>query len=86
MMLKEIAVRLAESAAGREAVCNVNVECRHENKENAMSSNWMAMAALYFLTYTVIMMVFGTLYDLFIHQKEVDALPHSETNSRQFFS
>ncbi|PIO67519.1 hypothetical protein TELCIR_10722 [Teladorsagia circumcincta] len=25
------AVRLAESAAGREAVCNVNVECRHEN-------------------------------------------------------
>lgn len=46
-MTSTSAVRLAESAAGREAVCNVNVECRHENKENAMSSNWMAMAALY---------------------------------------
>ncbi|EPB69978.1 hypothetical protein ANCCEY_10923 [Ancylostoma ceylanicum] len=40
------AVRLAESAVGREAVCDVIVECRHEKEEFAMSSNRMAMAAL----------------------------------------
>ncbi|KAK6039213.1 hypothetical protein COOONC_23283 [Cooperia oncophora] len=77
------AVRLAESAAGREAVCNVNVECRHESKENAMSNSWMAMAALYFLTFTLIMMVFGTLYDLFIHQPELDVLPASERRTNR---
>ncbi|ETN84316.1 hypothetical protein NECAME_17168 [Necator americanus] len=40
------AVRLAERAAAKDAVCDVNVECRHEKEEFAMSSNWMAMSAL----------------------------------------
>nr|CDJ90705.1 Hypothetical protein CBG06590 [Haemonchus contortus] len=79
------AVRLAESAAGREAVCNVNVECRNESRESAMSSSWMAMIALYFLTYTLIMMVFGTLYDLFIYQRELDLIPVSERRTNHLF-
>uniref|UniRef100_A0A158PCW7 NRF domain-containing protein n=1 Tax=Angiostrongylus cantonensis TaxID=6313 RepID=A0A158PCW7_ANGCA len=78
------AVRLAESAAGREAVCDVKVECRHESKENSMSSSSLAMAALYFLTYTIIMMVFGTLYDLFIYQKENDNLATARRNTHWF--
>ncbi|VDK58560.1 unnamed protein product [Cylicostephanus goldi] len=77
------AVRLAESALGRDAVCDVNVECRPE-KESAMSSNWLAMAALYFLIYTIIMIIFGTLYDLFIYQKEIELFPPSERNSHLF--
>ncbi|KAK6735757.1 hypothetical protein RB195_018785 [Necator americanus] len=78
------AVRLAERAAAKDAVCDVNVECRHEKEEFAMSSNWMAMSALYFLTYTIIMMVFGTLYDLFIHQKEIEMYPGMDMNKREF--
>ncbi|VDM54290.1 unnamed protein product [Angiostrongylus costaricensis] len=77
------AVRLAESAAGREAVCDVEVECRNESKENSMSSSSLAMAALYFLTYTIIMMVFGTLYDLFIYQKENDNILTARRNNRE---
>ncbi|KAL6735294.1 hypothetical protein Aduo_005750 [Ancylostoma duodenale] len=41
-----VSVRLAESAVGRDAVCDVIVECRHEKEEFAMSRNRMAIAAL----------------------------------------
>ncbi|VDL82192.1 unnamed protein product [Nippostrongylus brasiliensis] len=55
-----------------------------EAKENAMSSSWLSMFALYFLTYTIIMMVFGTLYDLFIYQKQIDRLHPTDQKNHLF--
>ncbi|CAI4221996.1 unnamed protein product [Auanema sp. JU1783] len=65
------AAKLAESVAGVEIVCDVTVECRRENEETAMSNNKLAMFALYFLIFTIVMMIFGTCYDLIVFQKLV---------------
>lgn len=40
------AIRAAEGALGRDAVCEVAVECRRETQETAMSNNKLAMWAL----------------------------------------
>uniref|UniRef100_A0A8R1DYJ6 NRF domain-containing protein n=1 Tax=Caenorhabditis japonica TaxID=281687 RepID=A0A8R1DYJ6_CAEJA len=71
------AIKAAESAAGTESVCNVDVECRAESYSDAMSENRLAMFALYLLIATVVLVLFGTLFDLFIisniHQQSLEA-------------
>ncbi|KAK6047974.1 hypothetical protein COOONC_14521 [Cooperia oncophora] len=65
---------------------------RAEQSIESSSSKWTSRLSLlpqgkfeYFLTFTLIMMVFGTLYDLFIHQPELDVLPASERRTNHLF-
>ncbi|PAV56380.1 hypothetical protein WR25_15490 [Diploscapter pachys] len=80
-MLK-FAIRGAEGALGTDSVCNVTVECKRENEENAMSNNGLAMFALYLVIATIVMMIFGSLYDMLIYQKEIEGLSMAEKNRR----
>lgn len=77
------AIRAAEGALGREAVCEVAVECRRETQETAMSNHRLAMWALYFVIFTVAMMAFGTLYDLFVFQAELQNLSSFEARKHE---
>lgn len=64
------AIRMTEGGLGVDKVCDLTVECRNEKEENSMSKNPLAMFALYLVIATVVIIIFGTLYDLFIAQNE----------------
>ncbi|CAD6193947.1 unnamed protein product [Caenorhabditis auriculariae] len=67
-------IRMTEGMMGVDKVCRVSVECRNENEENSMTKSSLAMFALYFLIATIVVVVFGTLYDLFIIQNATEPI------------
>ncbi|EGT38650.1 hypothetical protein CAEBREN_31353 [Caenorhabditis brenneri] len=70
----DLAVRATEAAVGTQSVCNIDVECRAESYSDALSSNGLALFALYFLISTIVLIGFGTCYDLLILTKHPEGI------------
>uniref|UniRef100_A0A1I8AIY3 NRF domain-containing protein n=1 Tax=Steinernema glaseri TaxID=37863 RepID=A0A1I8AIY3_9BILA len=73
-----------ESAVGQKLVCNVNVVCRNDRPESSMANDSKSMAMLFFVGFIAILMIFASLYDYIVYQKEIKPLSGDRTALKAF--
>ncbi|TKR64165.1 hypothetical protein L596_024746 [Steinernema carpocapsae] len=73
-----------ESAAGKKLVCNVEIVCRNDRPESSMSNDSKSMAMLFFVGFIAVLMVFSSLYDYIVYQKEIKPLSGDRAALKSF--
>ncbi|MFH4981033.1 hypothetical protein AB6A40_007742 [Gnathostoma spinigerum] len=79
----EFVYKGAEVAADRNFVCNVDINCRNDRPENHLSYSRASMTVLFFIIFVVVLMIFGTLYDYIVYQKELFELDEATCYKKQ---
>ncbi|CAG9536777.1 unnamed protein product [Cercopithifilaria johnstoni] len=75
----ELVYKLAESAIGRQVVCDVNIVCHNNLPHSQLSHDSSSLIVLFFILLILVLMLFGTLYDYLVYQAEL-------TNGNEMFS
>nr|CRZ23040.1 BMA-NRF-6 [Brugia malayi] len=67
----ELVYKSAESAIGRQIVCNVDIICRNNLPHFQLSHDSSSLIVLFFVLFVLVLMLFGTLYDYLVYQTEL---------------
>ncbi|KAL3994535.1 Acyltransferase family protein [Acanthocheilonema viteae] len=67
----ELVYKSAESAIGRQVVCNVDIVCRNNLPHSQLSHDSSSLIVLFFILFILMLMLFGTLYDYLVYQTEL---------------
>ncbi|CEF71441.1 Acyltransferase 3 domain and Nose resistant-to-fluoxetine protein, N-terminal domain-containing protein [Strongyloides ratti] len=70
-----------ESLSGSKLICNVNVTCSSEKAENSIIFDRTSMYVIYFLTAIFGTIIFGTFYDIYVHQPSININGQSNIDS-----
>uniref|UniRef100_A0A0N5A3C6 NRF domain-containing protein n=1 Tax=Parastrongyloides trichosuri TaxID=131310 RepID=A0A0N5A3C6_PARTI len=62
----------AESFSGSKLICNVDVTCSSERAEESIAFDDTSMRVVYFLTTILATIIFGTFYDIYVHQPSLE--------------
>uniref|UniRef100_A0AC35TY30 NRF domain-containing protein n=1 Tax=Rhabditophanes sp. KR3021 TaxID=114890 RepID=A0AC35TY30_9BILA len=60
--------RKAEALSGKKLVCDAKVHCQSERAETKLANDPNSMLVIYFLTAILGIVIFGTLYDIYVYQ------------------